>query len=68
MNKAEMKTGLLAGRRLRQEEWSERDEIEALDELVAEGVATATPWTYRDGFQCKVRDVTRTATEGSDNG
>lgn len=66
MKKDEMKAGLLAGRRLRQEEWSEIHEINAVDELVAEGIATVTPWAYRDGFQCEVRDVTRAAvSEGS---
>lgn len=63
MDKGEMKAGLLAGRRLRQEEWAAREEIAAVDELVAEGIATATPWAYRDGFQCEVRDVT--SAEGS---
>ena len=58
MNKSEMKAGLLSGRRLRQEEWASREEIAAVDELVAEGIARATPWSYRDGFQCEVRDVT----------
>lgn len=59
MDKAEMTKGLLAGRRLVQEEWSLPDEIKAVDELVAEGIAQATPWEYRDGFQCERRVVTR---------
>jgi hypothetical protein len=57
MTKEEMRRGLQSGRRLNQEEWSERSEIAAVDELVAEGVAAATPWEYRDGFQCERRVV-----------
>jgi hypothetical protein len=66
MDKAEMRAGLLAGRRLVQEEWSQPDEIRAVDELVAEGVAQATPWEYRDGFQCERRIVTRIDKENDD--
>lgn len=58
MTKDEMKAGLLAGRRLIQEEWSSPTEIAAVDELVTEGVAKATDWTWADGFQCERRVVT----------
>lgn len=58
MTKEEMATGLAAGRRLIQEEWADAEEIQAVDELVAEGQATATAWEWRDGFQCKRRIVT----------
>lgn len=57
MTKDEMERGLASGRRLIQEEWADRDEISAVDELVAEGKATATAWQYRDGFQCEMRSV-----------
>lgn len=57
MTKEEIKLGLSAGRRLIQEEWSSAEEIRAVDELVAEGLAIATPWAYRDGFQCEMRSV-----------
>lgn len=59
MTKDEMRKGLLQGRRLTQEEWAARDEITAVDELVAEGIAVATPWEYHDNFQCERRYVTR---------
>lgn len=62
-----MKAGLLAGRRLRQEEWAAREEIAAVDELVSEGIATATAWAYRDGFQCDVRDITASAKKENSN-
>lgn len=57
MTKDEMATGLAAGRCLIQEEWSTPAEIRAVDELVAEGKAQATPWEYTDGFQCERRIV-----------
>lgn len=57
MTKDEIRTGLLAGRRLMQEEWAHPDEIRFVDELVKEGVAEATPWSYSDNFQCKGRTV-----------
>lgn len=59
MTKDEMRQGLMQGRRLVQEEWSKPEEIQAVDELIAEGAAQATPWEYRDGFQCNRRIVTR---------
>jgi len=58
MTKDEMAKGLAAGRRLTQEEWADPAEIRAVDELIAEGKATATPWEYRDGFQCERRIIT----------
>ena len=57
MTKEEMEIGLKQGRTLIQEEWSSRDEIAAVDALVAEGKATATEWQYRDNFQCEMRRV-----------
>lgn len=57
MTKQEMQSGLAAGRRLIQEEWADGSEIKAVDELVAEGHAVATPWQWRDGFQCMRRIV-----------
>lgn len=64
MTKDERARGLAAGRRLVQEEWADRAEIIAVDELVSEGKASATPWEYRDGFQCERRIVTAPASEG----
>lgn len=61
MTKDEMRAGLAAGWRLIQEEWADRGEIAAVDELVAEGVASATPWEWKDGFQCERRIVTGAA-------
>jgi hypothetical protein len=66
MSKAEMELGLLAGRTLIQEEWADRAEIVAVDELVAEGKAEAKPWEYRAGFQCErrvIRGARKTASE-----
>jgi hypothetical protein len=63
MTKDEIAIGLAAGRTLIQEEWSTPGEITAVDELVAEGVATATPWEWRDGFQCERRRVTAATVE-----
>ena len=57
MTKSEMAEGLAAGRTLIQEEWANSDEIEWVDELIAEGRAVATPWEYRDGFQCLRRRI-----------
>lgn len=57
MTKEEMRAGLATGRTLIQEEWADPEEIIAVDELVAEGAATATPWEYKDTFQCKRRRV-----------
>ena len=58
MTKDEMKAGLQAGRILIQEEWADPEEIKAVDELVAEGIAVATPWEYKDNFQCERRRIT----------
>lgn len=54
----EIKAGLLNGRTLIQEEWADHSEIEAVDQLVNEGIAQATPWEYRDNFQCERRKIT----------
>lgn len=58
MTKDEMRAGFAAGRRLIQEEWSTPEEIRAVDELIAEGACSATPWKYEDGFQCERRVLT----------
>ena len=58
MTKAEMENGFAVGRALTQEEWANPAEIQWVDELIAEGKATATPWEYKDGFQCERRRVT----------
>lgn len=58
MTRQEKESGLRAGRRLIQEEWADGSEIDAVDELVAEGIACATPWQWKDGFQCMRRIVT----------
>lgn len=68
MSKDEMRRGLLAGRMLTQEEWSHADEIRAVDELVAEGIAHAGPWLWRDGFQCERRIVTRAPSPKGETG
>lgn len=57
MTRDEIERGLAAGRRLIQEEWAHPQEIAWVDELVAEGKATATEWEYRDGFQCERRVI-----------
>lgn len=59
MKKDEIREGLLNGFRLCQEEWASDADKNAVDELVAEGVAYATPWEYSDNFQCERRYVTR---------
>ena len=53
----EMRTGLLAGRVLIQEEWADQSEIEAVDALVKEGFAQSTAWTYSKNLQCESRRV-----------
>lgn len=58
MTKEEMRAGLKQGRRLIQEEWASGQEIAWVDELVAEGIADATPWEYHGNFQCERRVVT----------
>ncbi|UJX46610.1 hypothetical protein [Xanthobacter sp. YC-JY1] len=69
MTRSEMEAGLAAGRRLIQEEWADPQEIADVDALVAEGKAAATPWEWRDGFQCQRRIVTCAARpEGSTHG
>lgn len=61
MSKDEIRAGLEAGRKLVQEEWCNPAEVTAIDELVDEGVAEATPWQWHDNFQCERRIVTRAA-------
>lgn len=58
MTKEEMEKGFAQGRTLTQEEWAHPHEIKWVDELIVEGKATATPWEYKDGFQCERRRVT----------
>lgn len=57
MTKSEFKKGLLMGRTLCQEEWCDDEEKKAIDELISEGIATATPWAYHDNFQCERRFI-----------
>lgn len=57
MDIEEMRRGLAAGRTLIQEEWSTPEEIQAVDQLIAEGFAEASPWEYKDNFQCERRRV-----------
>lgn len=59
MSKEEMLDGLAKGRTLVQEEWAHLQEIRWIDELIAKGAVTATPWEYKDGFQCERRRITR---------
>jgi len=59
MTKAEIKEGLLSGRTLIQEGWAHPSEIQWVDELIKEGIAEATPWEYKDNFQCERRRVTK---------
>ena len=61
MTKDEMATGFARGRTLTQEEWAHPKEIEWVDELIADGKATATNWQYRDNFQCEMRKITGVA-------
>lgn len=63
MTKDEMAKGLASGRSLTQEEWATPDEIQAVDELGAEGLATVGPWEYKDGFQCERRIITGPAAQ-----
>lgn len=58
MTKEQMEDGFAKGRTLTQEEWANPQEIKWIDELIAEGKATATPWEYKDEFQCERRKVT----------
>lgn len=58
ITKDEMERGLKAGRTLIQEEWAHPNEITWVNELIAEGKATATPWEYKDDFQCERRRIT----------
>lgn len=58
MTREEMEEGFSRGRTLIQEEWAHPQEIAWVDELIADGKATSTPWEYRDGFQCHRRRVT----------
>lgn len=57
MTKDEMIIGLAAGRRLIQEEWADGSEIDAVDQLVSEGKAQASPWQWKDNFQCMRRVI-----------
>ncbi len=57
MTEEEMRQGLAAGRTLIQEEWSTPEEIAIVDKLISEGFAEASPWEYKDNFQCEHRRV-----------
>jgi hypothetical protein len=53
-----MERGFAQGRRLMQEEWSSRQEIKDVDDLIAGGNADVVrPWGYHDNFQCSFRGV-----------
>lgn len=58
MTKEMMAEGFAKGRTLIQEEWAHPSEKQWVDELIAEGRATASPWEYKDNFQCERRRVT----------
>ncbi len=58
MTKDQMREGFARGRTLTQEEWAHPQEITWVDELIAEGKATATEWRYHDNFQCEMRKIT----------
>lgn len=58
MTKDEILEGLRAGRTLIQEEWSTYAEIEAVNQLVLEGYASATRWEWKSSFQCERRVIT----------
>lgn len=57
MTKQEMAASLAAGRKLTQEEWADGSEIDAVDQLVAEGKAHVTGWKWAGNFQCMRRTV-----------
>ena len=57
MSKEEMAKGFAQGRTLTQEEWAHPSEIQWVDELIAEGKATASEWKYSDNFQCEMRRI-----------
>jgi hypothetical protein len=63
MTREEMAAGFAAGRSLIQEEWANSQEIAWVDELIAEGKATATAWDYHPNFQCERRRVSGVASE-----
>lgn len=58
MTKEQMREGFAKGRSCTQEEWANPAEIQWVDELIAEGKATATKWEYCDNFQCEMRRIT----------
>jgi len=60
MTQEQIAEGFAQGRTLIQEEWAHPKEIEWVDALIAEGKAIATPWEYKDNFQCERRRVTGT--------
>jgi len=59
MNKEQIRDGLAKGQTLIQEEWAHPFEHRWVEELIAEGIAEATPWEYKDNYQCEMRYVTR---------
>lgn len=58
MTKDEMERGFARGRTLIQEEWADPKEIESVNELIEEGKAKSTAWSYSDKCQCEIRFVT----------
>jgi len=58
MSRAQIEAGFAQGRTLTQEEWSSRQEIQDVDDLIAAGKAEVIrPWGYHDNFQCSFRKV-----------
>lgn len=60
ITKEEMEKGLAVGRTLIQEEWAHPLEKQWVNELITEGKAEATPWIYKNNFQCEMRKVVGT--------
>lgn len=58
MTREELVRGFAQGRSVIQEEWVHPQEKQWIEELIKEGLATATPWQYKDNFQCEMRKVT----------
>jgi hypothetical protein len=58
----EMVAGFARGWTIVQEEWAHPDEMRLVNELVEQGKATATPWKYKDGHECRRRKVAGRAT------
>jgi hypothetical protein len=66
MSREEMAAGFAVGRSLIQEEWANPQEIAWVDDLVAEGKATATAWEHHPNYQCERRRVSGVASKSKD--